>query len=530
MTFSLSQQCLAVTIVLLGVYTGITETTCDFDRSCLHIYNNLKGIYEEQDINDWNTICALSQDLKDCMKKTSRRCRGDLNYHFFEKLVKDLNSHIQVGSHCTGGLPKGSSGEGLARARPSSRPDRNHPHRHSGSTRRTQSDRCAPKIPADSPTVGCALFGLTNLKSFSEPLNYTDINYCSLAGAWSLVDTPEFAVQITNKGGLSPLPRDITATTLVTVIIKNSHCSERKTYQATFDEIPGMFSDGYTTAGSVYIETIRESEHVKIHLPYLLTTIDVIKVIDKLPIPSLSVAIKMPQVTVENLMSEPKRIRGLPLCYYGCPRAAANRQRSTDGVVGRSNNGGGSYYKSHCPAFPPPIEESEVPPSPSSSSLASSSEDIQSDSVQPQDFSSSLSAEFLQEDDEEESDEGDDSSPESSSIPLASDVIAGNTRRRHRASSHESNGGTTAVICASLNSVHRVLADSTVVSHKLRLPGEDNFSSSPSSSTNGDSSLMSSDANFAHVMNSALTSQSAPMSRYHSAFVYLVVILILVCR
>lgn len=57
---------------------GNTETTCDFDRSCLNIYNNLKLIHEEQDINDWNTMCELSQDLKDCMKGTSRRCRGDL--------------------------------------------------------------------------------------------------------------------------------------------------------------------------------------------------------------------------------------------------------------------------------------------------------------------------------------------------------------------------------------------------------------------------------------------------------------------
>lgn len=65
----------------------------------------------------------------------------------------------------------------------------------------------------------------------------------------------------------------------VTVLIKHNHCSERKKYQATFDEVPGMFSDGSTTAGNVYIETIVESEHVKLHFPYLMTTIDVIKVI-----------------------------------------------------------------------------------------------------------------------------------------------------------------------------------------------------------------------------------------------------------
>lgn len=230
----------------------------------------------------------------------------------------------------------------------------------------------------------------------------------------------------------------------------------------------------------------------------------------------------MPQRTVENLMGEPKRIRGLPLCYYGCPRAAANRQRSADGggSVGRSHGGSG-HFKSTCPAFPLPTPELEQSPPPTSSVSA---EEPQSDSVQPQDFSSSLSAEFLQEDEDEE---GEDFSSESASIPLASDVIAGTTRRRHRASSHEGNGGSTAVICASLNSVHRVLKDTTIVSQKLRLPGEDNFSSSPPSS-NGD--LMSDDSFNSHVMNSALTSQSAPISRYHSAFVYVIVILTLVCR
>jgi hypothetical protein len=67
----------------------------------------------------------------------------------------------------------------------------------------------------NEPSVGCALFGLTNLKSFSDPLNFTDVPYCSLSGAWSLIDTPDLAVQITNKGGLSPMPKDITTTTLV---------------------------------------------------------------------------------------------------------------------------------------------------------------------------------------------------------------------------------------------------------------------------------------------------------------------------
>jgi len=151
----------------------------------------------------------------------------DRNYHFFEKLVRDLNSNIGVGKSCNGGFPKGSSGEAITnRSRmassSSSGEDRQH-HHHRSRPPPAVADKCAkPKALEDGRTVGCALFGLTNLKSFSETLNYTDINYCSLAGAWNLIDTPEFAVQITNKGGLSPLPKEITATTLVSSLSKDS--------------------------------------------------------------------------------------------------------------------------------------------------------------------------------------------------------------------------------------------------------------------------------------------------------------------
>lgn len=142
------------------------------------------------------------------------------------------------------------------------------------------SEKCQPfsSVNDSSDSVGCALFGLTNLKGFSDPFNFTEINYCSLAGAWSLIDTPEFGVQITNKDGLSPLPKDITATTLVTVMVKSGPCSEHKVYQATFDEVPAMFSDGSSSTGTVTIDPVVESEHVKIHFPHLGVTIDVIKV------------------------------------------------------------------------------------------------------------------------------------------------------------------------------------------------------------------------------------------------------------
>ncbi|CAG7819100.1 unnamed protein product [Allacma fusca] len=315
-----------VVVIFLGAGPGMCEM-CEFE-SCLFIYNNIKGLMEDS-ARDVNTLCSLQQELKDCNKKLARKCRGDLNYHFFEKLVRDLMN----GSARKEGLSKLCSG--LRAPSSSEQGNKSGPGNPSGrdlsKTFPTVPviDKCAPKIRTDA-FVGCALYGLTNLKSFSETLNYTDINYCSLSGAWSLIDTPEFAVQITNKGGLRPLPKDITTTTLVTVIIKSNQCSERKTYQATFDEVPGMFSDGYTTAGNVYIETIKESEHVKIHFPYLLATIDIIKVVDRLPIPSLSVTIRMPQVQVNSFVNDPARLRGLPLCFYGCPKTATMKPRSAE--------------------------------------------------------------------------------------------------------------------------------------------------------------------------------------------------------
>ena len=78
-------------------------------------------------------------------------------------------------------------------------------------------NKCIPKQlnAHQSKPVGCALYGLTNLKSFHDPLNFTDFHHCSLTGSWSLIDTPEFAVQITNKEGYPPMPKDVTMTTLV---------------------------------------------------------------------------------------------------------------------------------------------------------------------------------------------------------------------------------------------------------------------------------------------------------------------------
>jgi len=105
-------------------------------------------------------------------------------------------------------------------------------------------------------------------------------------------------------------------------------------------------------------------------------------------------------------------------------------------------------------------------------------------------FSGSLSAEFL-----------------SQSSSFANSDFGGQRSQR-------SSSSNTAVICASLNSIYQVLEDTTPVASKLQFPGDGNFADHQSD----DSSFVS--------FSSALTSQSAPVSKFHCVFVYLTVLLI----
>jgi len=137
------------------------------------------------------------------------------NYHFFVRLAQRIQTqNSQLGNNCS--EASGSiNGGGTILSPPTQAHPSGHHSSHGGS-RRGYAAKCTPKLSSQpEPTVGCALYGLTNLKSFSDPLNFTDVPYCSLSGAWSLLDMDAVAVQITNKGGLSPLPKDITTTTLV---------------------------------------------------------------------------------------------------------------------------------------------------------------------------------------------------------------------------------------------------------------------------------------------------------------------------
>jgi len=217
----------------------------------------------------------------------------------------------------------------------------------------------------------------------------------------------------------------------------------------------------------------------------------------------------MPESLAQSFMAEPKRLRGLPLCFYGCPRTATIKPRSTDGPTARSATPTATnYYKSTCPN--PEVLEEEMPQADSSGVVdkprPSSPKPISlrglSPSQEETEFSSSLSAEFL-------------SQGGSGSGSFANSDFGGQRSQRSSSSS-------TAVICASLTSVHDILSESNIIGQRLSFPGEESLGDSSSSSHHHHSA----DSSFVNVMNSALTSQSSPVSRFHCIFVYLTVILV----
>jgi hypothetical protein len=204
----------------------------------------------------------------------------------------------------------------------------------------------------------------------------------------------------------------------------------------------------------------------------------------------------MPETSAQNFMSEPKRLRGLPLCFYGCPRTATMKPKSSEPTISprsaspvpSTNN----YYKSQCPDPETlPDEEDDDLPQADASAPAPHPKAQRTEETE---FSGSLSAEFL-----------------SQSSSFANTDFGGQRSQRSHSSS-------TAVICASLNNVHDILSDTTIVGQKLKFPGDDSLIESVHHHHHSQDTSFSSAA--------ALTSQSAPISRFHFLFVYLTVFIV----
>ena len=60
----------------------------------------------------------------------------------------------------------------------------------------------------------------------------------------------------------------------------------------------------------------------------------------------------MPQAQVNNFVNDPARLRGLPLCFYGCPKTATMKPRSVDTPASRCANYDASATGSSASEFP----------------------------------------------------------------------------------------------------------------------------------------------------------------------------------
>jgi len=240
----------------------------------------------------------------------------------------------------------------------------------------------------------------------------------------------------------------------------------------------------------------------------------------------------MPESAAQSFMTEPDKLRGLPLCFYGCPRTATikpNTRESTGGHTARSASPPSSsvssstnYYRSNCPRPLSSDSSSSSPPVPRH--VNGHKNDNNDDDELPQGDSPSSSPPKVKSEETQEF--------SGSLIPGSAEFLSQGEFSMSRTDfggqrSHRSSSSSTAVICASLNSVHAVLSECTTVANRLKFPGEEAFSAASSGAGSPSSNLhRHSFDDFASVMSSSLVSQSAPASQFHFVFVCFSVILV----
>lgn len=159
----------------------------------------------------------------------------------------------------------------------------------------------------------CALFGDPHLKTFTE-----ERQTCVVEGAWPLIDSEYFSVQVTNV----PLVAgsSATATNTITVLIKaqGKGCVNQKIYRAKAGLLPAEFHDGTRQTGpsdcaaKIYRRQKGPQVHIEIKICYISTTI-IIRQVGEF----LTFHVKIP----EQLLFKTPTATGL--CVTGCP----HRQR-----------------------------------------------------------------------------------------------------------------------------------------------------------------------------------------------------------
>lgn len=279
--------CLILVLILLRISYTEQGRGCKFDH-CDRQYQDSMDMYQiAQSANLQH--CQVLSAYSECLRQSSRGCRGNIRYHTRSTYVTAWNKEY----NCSYVL--------------------SHSHLYQEENMLhtpvpTESSICNLEMEEpDMEYVHCGLFGDPHIRTFTGKF-YT----CKVLGAWPVVANDHLLVQATNEAVAGGSSATVTATTKLTVIVmEHPACAEEKYYQAEVDSLPLAFVDGSQGSGpdgSLYLEQVVPGEHVVIYARFIGTTV-IIRQIGRY----LTLAVKMPQKLMRTSHE------GLELCSAGCP-------------------------------------------------------------------------------------------------------------------------------------------------------------------------------------------------------------------
>ncbi|CAG0897689.1 unnamed protein product [Cyprideis torosa] len=248
-------------------------------------------------------LCQLLVDYSDCLRATSRSCRGQLDYHTILHVIERWEKEHD----CSSVLTKAEEWSFADVA--------NHCKWKPQSLRLPISQDLMqdPPFPVFSH---CAFFGHTHLMTFKG-----DVHTCSLEGAWPILDNEFVAIQVTTRvSERRSVACAATVATTVSVVIKAyKDCTSQMSYEGSVTSLPASFIGGHLHGGKERASMIREvipGKHVEILLAHAGTVI-VIRRAGQANY--LNVAVRVPsQMTGEENHTREQ----LPvICTKGCPKS-----------------------------------------------------------------------------------------------------------------------------------------------------------------------------------------------------------------
>lgn len=244
-----------------------------------------------------------------CLRENARSCRGNLKYHTTLRGLTRLVDEYDCVRIVTA-IPPSSVEPYQEGHKPTEFPGR---PETTTTTTSAPVEECTYRGPHTQEMRHCGLFGDPHLKTFNG-----ELQTCRVRGAWPLMDSPYFAVQVTNEP-VRP-GSHATVTTKVTVIVKGGHslCTTEKVYEAQAEYLPETFLDGTTTSGSrsshsVSLHVIEPNTRIEIRVRHLAAKLLLRRVAG-----ALSFSAQMPL----EIALPPGRelLQGsLELCSRGCP-------------------------------------------------------------------------------------------------------------------------------------------------------------------------------------------------------------------